>query len=258
MKKFIAAVLVFLLFTLASCGNKIDVVGETKTYEITSEIHTLKIQISAADFTIEHGDSFYVESNLNSLSVSESNGALVIVDEEHSLSGIHSTDYTDAKLKLCIPAGVVFTSVDITTGAARLTADALSANSVALKLGAGNVQFGCLNAYSDADITGGAGQITVASGILHDLELKVGVGELNLTTSLRGNSDLEFGVGKSNLTLIGSKDNYRVDIEKGIGSVSVDGLSVSDFGGSKYGQNYVAIHGGVGDINIVFQAEQLF
>ena len=255
MRKFTAAMLVILLFTLSSCGNEIDVVGETKTYEIPSGIHSLEIQIGAADFTIEHGNKFFVESNLINLSVSEKNGVLSVMEDEPGISGIHSTDYTDAKLKLCIPAGIVFESVDITTGAARLTADSLSANSVALKLGAGNVQFGCLNAYSKADITGGAGEITIASGTLTDLDLSVGVGELNLNAALLGNNELEFGVGKSKLTLIGSKDDYRLDLAEGIGSITVDGMEASDFDTSGYGQNYVKIHGGIGTVDIAFQVE---
>ena len=254
MKMFIVAVLVFLLlFTFASCANKTTVVGEMKTYEIASEIHTLDIQINAADFIIEHGDRFSVESNLKNLSVSEREGVLTIMEEQKH--GIHGVHYTDAALKLCIPYDIVFEEVDITTGAARLTADSLSANSVELKLGAGKVRFECLNAYSDADIAGGAGQITIASGMLNDLELEMGAGELDLSIALLGNSELEFGVGKSKLTLMGSKDDYRVEIKKGIGSISVDGEYVSDFGTSGYGPNYVKIEGGVGAVDIVFQAE---
>ena len=84
MKKFIVAALVFLLLTLTSCASKIDLVGESQSYEISSEIHSLDIQIGAADFIIEHGDRFSVESNLNYLSVSERNGVLAIIEEDHN------------------------------------------------------------------------------------------------------------------------------------------------------------------------------
>ena len=58
MKKFIVAALVLSLLTLTSCASKIDRVGEPKSYEIASEIHSLDIQIGAADFIIEHGIDF--------------------------------------------------------------------------------------------------------------------------------------------------------------------------------------------------------
>lgn len=251
MKMYIAAVFVFLLlFALTSCANETDVVGETKTYEIASEIHSLDIQINAADFIIEHGDRFSVESNLQYLSVSERDGVLTLA-EEHQY-GVH---HTEAALKLCVPNNFVFEEVAIATGAAKLTADSLSANSVELKLGAGKVQFGCLNAYSNADVEGGAGKITIASGTLNDLTLEMGVGELDFRTALLGNSDLKFGVGKSKLTLIGSKEDYKVDIKKGIGSISVDGRNISDSGSSGNGQNNIKVEGGVGTVSIVFKAE---
>ena len=253
MKKFIVVALVFSLLTLTSCASKIDRVGETKSYEIASEIHSLDIQIGAADFIIEHGDGFSVESNLSDLSVRERNGVLAIIEKDHNQIGI--TDYTDAVLKLCVPSDIAFESVAITTGAAKLTVDSLSANYLELELGAGKVLFGCLNAYADADIEGGAGQITIESGMLSNLTLEMGMGELDLTAALLGNSNLSFGVGKSSLTLLGREDTYTVDIENGLGNITVDGKTVIDFGSSGNGQNYIKIEGGVGTVDIVFKSE---
>ena len=149
----------------------------------------------------------------------------------------------------------MFDDVDITTGAAKLTVEALSASSLKLNLGAGDARFENLNASSDAEIKGGAGQISVVNGTLNNLTIKMGVGELNLCAALLGNNDLEFGVGKSDITLIGSRDTYRVEIEKGLGSITVDGKNVSDFGSSGNGQNHIKIKGGVGSVNLTFQGE---
>ncbi len=252
MKKYIVTILVFflLLLALASCAKENVVLDDSKTYEITSDIHSLDIQINAADFKIEHGDEFSVESNLKYLSVSEKDGVLTITDEAKS-----SSNYSNAVLTLYVPNGIVFNDVDITTGAAKLTADALSTSSLELKLGAGDVRFESLHVYSTANIKGGTGQITVASGTLNDLSLEMGMGELNLTAGVLGDSNLKFGVGESNLTLIGSKDDYKVDVEKGLGSISVDGKDVSDFDGSGNEQNHINIEGGIGAINIVFREE---
>ena len=89
--------------------------------------------------------------------------------------------------------------------------------------------------------------------MLNDLTLEMGMGELNLTAAVLGDSDLKFGVGESNVTLIGSKDDYKVDIEKGLGSITVDGNTVTDYGSSGNGQNHIEIEGGVGAINLKFQ-----
>ena len=249
MKKYIVAVLVFLLLlTLASCANENVVLGDSQTYEITSDIHSLDIQINAADFKIELGDEFSVESNLKYLSVSEKDGILKIVDEAKS-----NSNYSNSTLTLYVPNGTVFNDVDIKTGAAKMTVDTLSANSIELKLGAGDVQFESLNASAEVDIEGGAGQITIVSGTLNDLSLEMGMGELNLTAAVLGDSDLKFGVGESNLTLIGTKDDYNVDVDKGIGNITVDGKTVTAFGSSGNGQNHIEIEGGIGTINLKFQ-----
>ena len=251
MKKYMVTILVFLLLlALSSCSNENVVLSDSRTYEITSDIHSLDIQINAADFKIEHGYEFSVESNLKYLSVSEKDGVLTIIDEAKS-----SSNYSNPVLTLYVPNGIVFDDVDITTGAAKLTADALSASLLELKLGAGDVRFESLNASSNANIKGGAGQITIASGTLNDLTLEMGVGELNLTAAVLGDSNLKFGVGESNLTLIGGKDDYKVDVEKGLGSISVDGKDVSDFGSSGNGQSHIHIEGGVGAVHIIFQED---
>lgn len=249
MKKLTAAIAAFLiLIACAACTVENAVLEEIKTYEITSEIHSLDIQINAADFKIQQADGFSVESNLKYLSVSEKDGVLTIIDEAKS-----NSTYINPILTLYVPEGFVFNTVDIATGAAKLTADTLSADWVELDLGAGDVRFENLNAAVEADIQGGAGQITIASGTINDLSLEMGVGEMNLCAALRGNSNLEFGVGTYQLTLLGSKEDYRVEIEKGLGSITVDGTDVLGFDSIGNGQNHVEIEGGVGTIQIAFR-----
>ena len=252
MKKIIIVVMcIIFILCFVGCAKKDVVLDETKTYEITSEIHSLDIRLNAADFKIVSADEFSVESNLKYLSVSEKNGVLKIADEAKS-----NSDYSNAILTLYVPNGVVFNDVDIETGAAKMTVDTLSASSVELKLGAGDVRFESLNASSEVDIKGGTGEITIVSGTLNDLSLEMGLGELNLTAVLLGESDLEFGVGESNLTLIGNKEDYKIDIEKGLGSITVDGNKVTDFGSSGNGDNHLEIECGVGTVNLKFKEKK--
>ena len=63
---------------------------------------------------------------------------------------------------------------------------------------------------------------------------------------------MDLGVGESNITLLGSKENYKLELEKGMGNISVDGVNVSDYGSSGNGENKVEISGGIGSINVSF------
>ena len=231
-----------------------DVIGETKTYTVSSEISDLNIQINAADFYIKEGNSFSVESNLKNLEVDEKNGCLTLKDlTKIKLNG--SNAYENAVLTIYVPAGMAFDNVNIKTGAGRFTVDSLSAATIGFELGAGDVTISKLIAEKSANIEGGAGRITISNGAIKDLALKMGMGQLNLTAALTGDSELELGVGESNITLLGSKDDYELDIEKGIGNITVDGKNVTDFGSSGNGANEVDIHGGVGAINVRFNNE---
>ncbi len=246
--KYILIVLVILsVVALVGCVSRTNVVGENKNYEITSDIKSLDIRISAADFVIEHSDKFSVESNLIYLSVTEEDGVLRLIEDTKN-----PVSYVDAKLKLCIPADAVFEDVSIKTGAGKLTAKSLSANTMKLKNGAGQVEFDSLNVESNIAIKGGAGEINIKDGTLNNFSVNLGVGELNMTAKLNGESNLKFGVGESNITLLGNREDYRFDIKNGVGTINIDGVTVSGIVGSGIGGDTVKIKGGVGNNNIRF------
>lgn len=236
-------------------ADQSDVVGDTKTYSLTSGISQLDIQINAADFYIREGSSFSVESNLKNLSVEEKSGRLTIKDlTKIKFNG--TSVYEDALLTVYVPTGTVFENVRIETGAGRLTVHALSAETVDFELGAGDVSIDSLVATRSAAIQGGAGRITVGSGALRDLALEMGVGQLNLTSALTGDCRLELGVGQSNITLIGTGDDYDLEIQKGIGNISVDGKNFTDYNSAGNGENKVELNGGIGAIHVTFQTSE--
>lgn len=226
------------------------VADETKTYAVSGDVHDLKIEIGAADLTVKAGEVFSVESNLKYLSVETENGCLTL--EETKKNGLN---YTDAVLTLYIPEGVTFGKINIVTGAGRLTAEVLSGDVLRLDLGAGQVQIGQLNANTRADIHGGAGQVTVSAGTLHDLDLDMGVGEVDLTAALTGSCELDYGVGEARLTLIGAREDYRIDFDKGLGSATIDGENMMDDKVYGNGENRIDIDGGVGGLRIQFRDE---
>ena len=223
------------------------VLEDVKTYSVAADIHNLDIEINAADLYIKEGDAFSVESNLKHLEVEEK-GDLLTIQETKIFTGT----YSGAVLTVYVPAGTVFDSVNITTGASRLTIGNLTSGTLDFELGAGDVSIGSLVATKSADIDGGTGRITITDGALKNLDLDMGMGQLNLTSALTGNCQLDLGVGQSNITLIGSKEDYKLDLEKGLGNITVDGVNVSDYGSSGNGENKVEISGGIGSINVYF------
>lgn len=248
LKYFLIALVVLSLVALVGCTSQSVGMNDTKTYNITSDICSLDVEINSADFVIVQGEKFSVESNLKNLSVLEEDGVLKIVEKTK-----FARSYNGASLKLYIPEDMVFENASIKTGAGRLTAKSFSANTLKLKTGAGKVEFERLEASENVNIKGGAGEISIKDGTLNNLTLDLGVGELNMTAKLLGESELKFGVGESDITLIGNREDYSFDIRNGVGKIDIDGVIASGFVGSGIGENCVKIKGGVGSTNIEFQ-----
>lgn len=235
-------------------GDEQTSVGEMKTYEINGEIRELDIDIGAADFEIKPGDTFRVESNLKNLTVQERSGRLVISEKTQFTGKIQfGVTYTgEAVLELYLPADAVFETADITTGAGVVSIDNLTAETLNLELGAGKVEIKRLIATRHAEIDGGAGELSILGGTLADLDLNLGVGELNFSAGLSGECEFDCGVGAANITLPGSAEDYTIRIDKGLGDALIDGKSVRD--DQKYGSGAVEldVDGGVGRISISF------
>lgn len=242
------AVLAIVSILVAALGFGGSVVGESKTYDVTGDILTLEVEIGAADFRIVTAEKFSVESNLKKLTFRQTGDRLVLLEKS-----IGNKDYNGAELIIYIPEGVVFEEIDITTGAGRFTADSLSAKKLNLEFGAGEVNIGELNATLEADIEGGAGEINIGGGSLSDLSFDMGVGELNLISSIIGEGELNLGVGEAKITLLGGRDGYTVEMNKGIGSISFDGESLSTGRTMGAGSNKVEINGGIGSIEVNFK-----
>lgn len=220
---------------------------DMKDYTVSQDISSLKMNINAADLTIKTGEKFVLTSNLERLKAENKDGCLTI-NENFKFN----VNYKGASLVLEIPEDFVFDKAEITTGAGKLTVETLSAGEVMLKLGAGEAVVNNLTALFKSYIDGGAGKITVNSGSLANLDLDMGVGELCLTSRLSGECELDYGVGNASLTLLGGRDEYRIDFEKGLGEARIDGNSVNDETVVGVGQNLVEIDGGVGKANVIF------
>lgn len=226
------------------------VTEDMKTYTVATDITSLEVKVNAADLQIKQGETFSVESNLKYLTVEDKNGVLTIKETRKI-----ANTYTGAALTLYIPDGAVFEKINIVTGAGRFTAEFLSAGTVNLEFGAGEVKIDTLIAASYADIEGGAGEITISGGALRNLDMEMGVGKLNLTSALTGECEFDMGIGESDITVLGNKDDYKLDIEKRIGNITVDGTAVSNTKIQGSGNNSIEITGGIGAVALNFQKQ---
>ncbi|MGM9658568.1 MAG: DUF4097 family beta strand repeat-containing protein [Eubacteriales bacterium] len=229
-------------------GRDSEATGEMQLYPVEGEINSLSLSLSGAELKIKTADTFSVQSNHNYISVTSEDGKLCI-KETKKLFAVYPKGAT---VILCIPDGFVFDSASVETGAGRVEIDSLSADVLKLSLGAGEAEIGNLTANERSDIEGGAGELTINGGRLCNLKLDMGVGELTLRSRIEGQSRLNYGIGEAGLTLLGSPEDYQIEIDKGIGEARIEGKSMSDDSVYGTGENIIEIDGGIGAISIEF------
>ena len=224
-----------------------DMAGEMKTYPVTGTIENLEIDLSGARLAVKTGDHFSVESDHKYLIVETGDGTLRIKEEHPTLA--FRTE--GLRVTLTVPEDAAFEKVTISAGAGVVEADALLTEKLSMELGAGEVNIRKLTATSGATINSGAGELKIG-GELANLDLNIGVGEAELESRLTGDCRIDYGVGELDLTLVGTREDYCITLDKGVGKATLDGAKMS--GDTVYGdgETSIEIDGGVGELKIGF------
>ena len=233
-------------------GNNQKLLDKSVEIAISQDISSVKIDVGAAELKVLEGDSFTLYSNIKELSINESDGTLSIKHNSKKVS-IHSNKV--GEITLTIPKNHKFDRFEVQSGAGTIEIASLSANIVDFEFGAGNVDVGYLLATQKVRIEAGAGELNVASGELNCLDLDLGVGKTTVSAQIIGNSEINCGVGSTYLTLLGSADDYRIDVDTGIGALRVNGNRISGSAVIGNGKSYLNIDGGIGEVEIDFANE---
>ena len=196
--------------------------------------------------TAKEGEPVRIETNNEYITSWVDGSTLNVVEKSHGFFGWGGT----GDLVIYVREDTVFDSVEIEIGAGTLDVERLEARDLKLNLGAGKTAIDELIATRRAEIDGGAGVVEIRGGELHDLDLDLGAGKAELRARVVGNGRVTAGVGKTELTLIGREEDYRLRIDKGIGSVTLDGRSLSDGESVGSGTTLIEIDSGVGAVEM--------
>lgn len=228
--------------------NNDKISRKLKDLEINENASILNIDVASANLTIKEGDYLKAKTNNEYIKIKQEKNSLSITEKKYNWF----SNNKNRELIIYVPTDFSFENVVISTGASKVNIEKLSTNNLYLELGAGKVDINNLIVLNDTEIDGGAGKITIKSGKINNLDLDMGVGSLTLTSRLTGNNHIDSGVGEIDLHLLGNLDNYRISLDKGLGSATLDGKSMSDDVKYGTGNSKLDIDGGVGSINIDF------
>lgn len=230
-------------------GNKKTVLEDPTTQTLTGQISQLQIQVRAVKLEIRTGSEFAVQTNLENISVDQNDDRVEIREKGGRFFG----PVSQAELTVILPEQTVLETASISTDAGAMIIKDLHIQRLDLELGAGDAHLERLCVTEEANISGGAGKITISGGSLANLEMEMGMGALKLKSTLTGRCRLDCGMGDTDLVLLGSREDYTLQLEKGIGSIFVDGKVYKKDATIGIGQNRIDIDAGVGNIQVTFE-----
>lgn len=217
------------------------------------EISTLKIELAFTNLEIKTGDSFKVETNNSKITFTNDNGSVKIKEEKYNWS---TNNENASELIIYIPEDMMnLDETKIETGAGNIYIEKLNTQRLELELGAGDVKIEKLTVTEEAKIDGGVGRTELKSCEINNLKANLGMGEFVFSGKLTGKNEVDSGVGTINIDLLDSSENYTIDVDKGIGSVTLDGKKLEMDRVYGTGENYLDIDGGIGEIKINFRGE---
>lgn len=213
------------------------------------EFLSLNLDIKSSNLQIKTGDKFEVKTNNSNIKYSNENGSIKIKEDKVANWFFGKMDI--GELIIYIPENMKqIDEVKINIGAGTVFIEQLNTKNLYLDLGAGNVTIDKLTVSEESKINGGAGNININSGEIANVDLDLGVGNTKIKSDITGNSNINTGVGELNLYLSLDADNYKINVNKGLGKITFNDDKILDDTIIGNGENYIKISGGVGNINI--------
>ena len=213
------------------------------------EFLSLNLDIKSSNLQIKTGDKFEVKTNNSNIKYSNENGSIKITEDKVANWFFGKIDI--GELIIYIPENMKqIDEVKINVGAGTVFIEQLNTENLYLDLGAGNVTIDKLIVSEELKINGGAGNININSGEIANVDLDLGVGNTKIKSDITGNSNINTGVGELNLYLSLDADNYKINVNKGLGKITFNDDKILDDTIIGNGENYIKISGGVGNINI--------
>ena len=215
------------------------------------EVTTLKIDLAYTNLDIKTGDDFKVETNNSKITFEENNGSVKIKEENRNWL---NNNNMSSNLIIYIPEDMIaIDETKIQTGAGKINIENLNTQSLYFELGAGDAYIENVIATGETKIDGGVGKTELKSCEINNLKANLGMGEFTFSGKLTGKSKIDSGVGAINIDLIDNKNNYKIDVSKGLGNVTLDGQKLETDRVYGIGENYLDIDGGIGEIKIDFE-----
>lgn len=216
-----------------------------KSIEIIKEsISEIDLKLESASIVFEEGNQLEVLSNGRKVKVTVDGNKLKINQDSKTFS----TRKTIDTVKIFLP-NMNINTLSIKQDIGNFNIKNVLVDNLNLKLGVGDYRFENIEVLKEGDFKFGVGKVSFLNSKLTLTDIEVGVGKFEFIGTVLEKLELSGGIGKTDITLTDSLDNYKLDVEKGIGKIKLNNEPIKDsiIGN---GPNVIEIDAGIGEINI--------
>ncbi|MBR6537055.1 MAG: DUF4097 family beta strand repeat protein [Lachnospiraceae bacterium] len=165
-------------------------------------------------------------------------------------------DINDQKITLTMPKDAELDSALFEFGAAEISMEDVTAKKLYLTVGAGELNADALTATELARFNVGAGVFYAKDVTLTDAELVCGVGEMNVGGTFNGDTTADCGVGAMELRVHGEQEEYRGELNCGLGEIEFGNINIEGSGKQNHGtssaERRMDIKCGIGEVDVHF------
>ena len=205
-------------------------------------------QLAVTELRVEPGEDYsmtIVEGAGKSFSYKVENSTLLLKEEESK--PIHDTE--SSQIVITVPEDAYLGEIEIQQGVGEIVIRDLTFRELDISAGIGNTELEHLSVES-LTIEGGMGNIKGRNlKVSKELDLDNGVGTVDLAGDFCGEIELDNGVGKMEISFERSQKNYYVEIENGLGDLTIHGDGAI---GGKSSVNQIAGSNGIGSMTLNF------
>lgn len=202
---------------------------DTKDADITS----LDIDIGTGTFVLVKGDEFIItaeNAQKNQFSYGVHDGCLYVkYSPEFSLMSLDFSAYGgDTNIILTVPEKT-FDSVSLNMTAGETSVQEISTNRLITKVTAGSMYLGNVNAES-ATFKMSAGDFNATNSTFKNAAISMTAGDMFFgDCKLYGDNNIKMTAGELQMCLIGNRPDYKINIDRALGNVYINGTDMSEY-----------------------------
>ncbi len=226
---------------------------------LPAELDTIDVRLKAASLIIRTGTAAgYRATDFEKDAVRvRIDGKRFSVEESDWQNSLHfGKDYTKPVLEITLPEGRSLADCRISVGAGSVRISDITVDGLRIDSGAGAIKGEKLVARK-TELKTGAGSLEFTDCTFEDTGIETGAGRVVFDGNLTSRMEVSTGAGSVELTVDGTENDYRVDFNRGIGSVRIGTASFNGVGngtaGNPSANKRIKLSTGVGSVRISFR-----